>query len=447
MGCFGASIVILLSVMFALKWNQTNFLKRGAASDTDFYEVLKVESSATASDIKLQYKKLTRQWHPDKNPGCDECAAIFQQVVEAYEVLGDADKREAYDSSIGYIQKLKSKTHELTEANFDRLVVESSDFWVIQVYVSGNKLCESMSPIWEEVAQVLSSTAKFGRINAETASGLLQRLPYSIRLHPTVLTYARGERSELFPIDPPFVVSRLAKFIQGTIPNLVNSVVSGELFQAKAEFLASDLQVLIVFDKSTPDLKDLAFRHREYLQFAVSREVTKPTVVVKVEAETLEVQVSNMSAASLVEIVTANSLVPLYKENYLEVCAHNCILLFKDSPTLRRELAARINRGAKDYNFAIVDTHYHPLPESLLDKAGLAYDEAEEYVEAFDSAEQIISWVNLHSKPSKVPSSLGFTSIESFIRLRSEPWNLPVNSLLLLSSILTAVYCIFSRPK
>ncbi len=62
----------------------------------DYYETLGVSRDAAQADIKRAYRKLARKYHPDvsKEPNCE---ARFKDVQEAYEVLKDADKREAYD--------------------------------------------------------------------------------------------------------------------------------------------------------------------------------------------------------------------------------------------------------------------------------------------------------------------------------------------------------------
>jgi molecular chaperone DnaJ len=67
------------------------------ASKRDYYEVLGVPKGATPDEIKKSYRKLAVQFHPDKNPGDHTAEEKFKELGEAYDVLGDDQKRAAYD--------------------------------------------------------------------------------------------------------------------------------------------------------------------------------------------------------------------------------------------------------------------------------------------------------------------------------------------------------------
>src|SRR5689334_21920562 len=67
------------------------------AQNKDFYAVLGVSASATQDEIKKQYRKLAARYHPDKNPNDPKAADRFKEISEAYQVLGDADRRKQYD--------------------------------------------------------------------------------------------------------------------------------------------------------------------------------------------------------------------------------------------------------------------------------------------------------------------------------------------------------------
>ena len=66
-------------------------------SKRDYYEVLGVPKNASTEELKKAYRKLARKYHPDVNPGDKNAENQFKEVKEAYDILGDADKRARYD--------------------------------------------------------------------------------------------------------------------------------------------------------------------------------------------------------------------------------------------------------------------------------------------------------------------------------------------------------------
>ena len=65
---------------------------------TDHYTALGISSAATLADVKKAFRQKASFWHPDKNPAA-EAAERFRAVQQAYEVLSDAGKRQAYDDN------------------------------------------------------------------------------------------------------------------------------------------------------------------------------------------------------------------------------------------------------------------------------------------------------------------------------------------------------------
>ncbi len=61
------------------------------------YQVLGVDKKASPEEIKKAYRKLARQYHPDRNPGDEKSEERFKEVQAAYDIVGDAEKRKQYD--------------------------------------------------------------------------------------------------------------------------------------------------------------------------------------------------------------------------------------------------------------------------------------------------------------------------------------------------------------
>lgn len=63
----------------------------------DYYKILDVPRGSSADEIKSAYRKLAMQYHPDRNPGDKQAEDRFKEINEAYQVLGDPQKRSRYD--------------------------------------------------------------------------------------------------------------------------------------------------------------------------------------------------------------------------------------------------------------------------------------------------------------------------------------------------------------
>lgn len=79
----------------------------------DYYKVLGVSPQATEKEVKTAYRKLAKQYHPDVVKDHPELTEKMYEIQAAYEVLGDADKRKAYDEEqkkTGFTGKMKQSS-------------------------------------------------------------------------------------------------------------------------------------------------------------------------------------------------------------------------------------------------------------------------------------------------------------------------------------------------
>jgi len=280
--CLTLFLLLLTGLLLFSKFQQEKFQKmarynRGDTPQEDLYELLEVDSSVNPQELKKQYKKLAITWHPDKNPGCGQpCNEKFEKVHKAYEILSDPEKRKNYDENSGVFSPIKSKTVSLTMNNYRRLVEESNDIWIIQVYEDGHPMCISIADTWDAVAKSYNGVIKFGRVNAVNQNDLLNSLPYKITLFPTILAVVPGQYPDIFTWSRYNLELSLKRFIDQNIINFIHDIKEKdyqEKFgnQAQERFASSprksDVIYLTTADKTPIFYKYAAFQLHEIYDF------------------------------------------------------------------------------------------------------------------------------------------------------------------------------------
>ena len=90
----------------------------------DYYATLGVDKGASEDEIKKAYRKLALKHHPDRNPDDKVAEDTFKECAEAYEVLGDGEKRKVYDTYgeeyLTFLQELNEilSVNELSELDY-----------------------------------------------------------------------------------------------------------------------------------------------------------------------------------------------------------------------------------------------------------------------------------------------------------------------------------------
>jgi curved DNA-binding protein len=86
----------------------------------DYYKILGVDKTADEKTIKSAFRKLARKHHPDVNPDDAQAEARFKEINEAYEVLGDAEKRGKYDQLGANWHRWQQSGHNPTDFNWEQ---------------------------------------------------------------------------------------------------------------------------------------------------------------------------------------------------------------------------------------------------------------------------------------------------------------------------------------
>ncbi|XP_031818675.1 dnaJ homolog subfamily C member 16 isoform X3 [Sarcophilus harrisii] len=277
-----------------------------SALDFDPYRVLRVSRTASQADIKKAYKKLAREWHPDKNkdPGAED---KFIQISKAYEILSNEEKRSNFDrygdvgENTGYHQPQQPQSHhfhhfhdsfyfdesffhfpfhsERRDSSDEKYLLHFSHYvnevvpdsfrkpYLIKITSDWCFSCIHIEPVWKEVVQELEGLGVgIGVVHA----GYERRLAHHLGAHstPSILGIINGKISFF---HNAVVRENLRQFVESLIPgNLVEKVSDKNYVRFLSGWQHENKPHVLLFDHMplAPLLyKLIAFAYKDYLSF------------------------------------------------------------------------------------------------------------------------------------------------------------------------------------
>ncbi|XP_030145154.4 dnaJ homolog subfamily C member 16 isoform X1 [Taeniopygia guttata] len=278
-------------------------LAAAAPGDFDPYRVLGVGRSSSQADIKKAYKRLAREWHPDKNkdPGAED---KFIQISKAYEILSNEEKRANFDrygdagESQGFSQQQHRQFHrfhdgfyfdesffhfpfnsERRDTSDEKYLLHFSHYineivpdsfkkpYLIKITSDWCFSCIHIEPVWKEVAQELEALgAGIGVVHA----GYERRLAHHLGAHstPTLLGLINGK---ITFFHNAVVRENLRQFVENLLPgNLVEKITDKNYIRFLSHWRKDNKPHVLLFDHMpvVPLLYKLtAFAYRDYLSF------------------------------------------------------------------------------------------------------------------------------------------------------------------------------------
>eukprot|EP00929_Paragymnodinium_shiwhaense_P005503 TRINITY_DN10760_c0_g1_i2.p1 TRINITY_DN10760_c0_g1~~TRINITY_DN10760_c0_g1_i2.p1 ORF type:complete len:606 (-),score=185.97 TRINITY_DN10760_c0_g1_i2:246-2063(-) len=227
-------------------------------ADTEYYDLLKVPPSATASELKKAYYKEARACHPDKNPGDMGAKAKFQKLADAYQVLSDPQARKKYDrDGKAGIEEGHAKMHPSV---FFSLLFGSEKFdsWLGELHISmqtGELFKQFSKEEGEEAA------AEPQEDDALKRKQLRREVRCAIHLRHMLDRYVYGRDMPGFEERIRTEAASMAKAHFGT--ELLQTL--GEMYALRAElYLADEMQGRFSISKRVTSAKHkgLTMRHR-----------------------------------------------------------------------------------------------------------------------------------------------------------------------------------------
>lgn len=194
----------------------TTSVEFAGAAEESHYDVLGLEKTATASQIRRAYRKLSLQYHPDKRKSDAEAAAKFNKIGEAYEVLGDEDKRMLYDEYGGReftnqweFQQAQQRGDVDAKSGFYKSsdivktissrseyskLLNSGKPVLVEFYAPWCVHCQQMVGSFKKAAVLLEDTALVGAVNCDVSEDICRRA--RVHSYPTLRFFYRKKKLE-----------------------------------------------------------------------------------------------------------------------------------------------------------------------------------------------------------------------------------------------------------
>jgi len=155
---------------------------------------------------------------------------------------------------------------ELTELNFNALVMESNDHWLVEFYAPWCGHCKALAPEWENAATQLKGQVKLGAVDATVHGSLAQK--YGVKGYPTIKLFKAGPKGSPEPYNGPREASGIVSYAlksldDAGVPIVINQLVSKNVFEDTCSVSGRICVVMFV-----PHILDTGAKKRdEYLSF------------------------------------------------------------------------------------------------------------------------------------------------------------------------------------
>lgn len=146
---------------------------------------------------------------------------------------GGAKSSGSSGGSTGGSKNSGSQVIELTEANFNALVLESSDHWMVEFYAPWCGHCKNLAPEWESAAKQLKGSVKFGAVDATVHGGLAQT--YGVKGYPSIKLFAAGKSKTAVEYKGPREAAGIVEYAMQTldsagVPQAIHEITSSSVF-------------------------------------------------------------------------------------------------------------------------------------------------------------------------------------------------------------------------